>query len=251
MSGEGMVLDGPVATVLLDRPYRHNSLTPEFVETLAARFESAAAAGARAVVLAAEGRSFSTGGDVRAIRDAPDRGTYAERLVGGLNHLLLRMIDLPVPIVAAVHGVVTGGSLGLVLASDVVVVEEQVTFRPWYGTVGFTPDGGWTAILPGIAGPGRVREVLLTDREVTAAEAAAWGIAHRLVGTGGAAAEAASIAGRMAEMDPGSVADAKRLLAGREAVARGLDAEREAFVARVVSDEATAGMDRFLGGESR
>jgi enoyl-CoA hydratase/carnithine racemase len=86
---------------------------------------------------------------------------------------------------------------------------------------------------------------------VTAAEAAAWGIAHRLVGTGAAVGEAGSVARRIAQMDAGALADAKRLLADREAVARGLDAEREAFVARVVSGRATVGMDAFLRGEAR
>ncbi|NIQ52921.1 MAG: enoyl-CoA hydratase/isomerase family protein, partial [Gammaproteobacteria bacterium] len=58
----------------------------------------------------------------------------------------------PVPMVAAVHGVLTGGSLGLVLACDRVVLAAETTIRSWYATVGFAPDGGWTALLPGVIG---------------------------------------------------------------------------------------------------
>jgi 2-(1,2-epoxy-1,2-dihydrophenyl)acetyl-CoA isomerase len=201
-------------------------------------------------VLAAAGRSFSTGGDVRAIREAADRASYADRLVGRLNRVLLMMLDLTVPIVAAVHGMVTGGSVGLLAASDVVVAEEHVTIRPWYVTVGFAPDGGWTVLVPAAIGAGRTRSVLAADQEIDASTARRWGLVHRVVGGGEALPVALDLAGRMAASRVRAMAAAKRLVAGRDAAAKALDAEREAFVAQVVTEEATEGMDRFLAGES-
>ena len=108
--------DGPVAILTLNRPQRHNSLVPALLEQMLARLDWVSRqAGIRAVVLAARGRSFSTGGDVQGFADhLSEIERYAERLVGLLNQVMLSMIRLPQPIVAAVHGVVTGGSLGLV-----------------------------------------------------------------------------------------------------------------------------------------
>jgi 2-(1,2-epoxy-1,2-dihydrophenyl)acetyl-CoA isomerase len=239
---------GPVSVVTLDRAERHNSLVPEFVAEVASSLERAAR-DSQAIVLAAAGRTFSTGGDVREIRDAADRSGYADRLVGGLNKLLLTMMDLPLPIVAAVHGMVTGGSVGLLAASDVVVAEEHVTIRPWYSTVGFSPDGGWTALLPAVIGSARLRAVLLADEEIDAAAAHSWGLVHRVVPGGEALPSALALAGRMVGMRPGAVAAAKRLLGRRDVIAIALEAERRAFVAQVVTDEASEGMDRFLAGE--
>ncbi|HCR80727.1 MAG TPA: enoyl-CoA hydratase/isomerase family protein, partial [Alcanivorax sp.] len=100
--------------------------------------------------LDAEGRSFSTGGDVGGFYDTPraERHDYASRVVGTLNAVILDLLSLPLPTVAAVHGMVTGGSVGLVLACDIVVAGPRASFAPWYTRVGYSPDGGWTALMP-------------------------------------------------------------------------------------------------------
>src|SRR5512137_114416 len=109
-----------IATLTLSRPERHNSLVPEFLrEILNAVAHVGAQAEVRALVLQANGRSFSTGGDVRAFYDHRDNiEPYAHDVVGLLNQVIVALVRLPMPIVVAVHGLVTGGSLGLVLASD-------------------------------------------------------------------------------------------------------------------------------------
>ncbi|NUM48670.1 MAG: enoyl-CoA hydratase/isomerase family protein, partial [Anaerolineales bacterium] len=129
-----------LAALTLNRPERHNSLIPELLEDLLAAFETLRAQpDIRAVVLQANGRSFSTGGDLQGFADhllphpqplsRGERGVgaleeYSHRIVGLLNQVILTMLDFPLPIITAVHGIVTGGSLGLVLASDVVLVSE-------------------------------------------------------------------------------------------------------------------------------
>ena len=115
---------GPVAVVTLDRAQRHNSLVPEFLaEILAALEEVRASSSARAMVLQANGRSFSTGGDVAGfVAHLDTLEAYAGRIVGLLNETILALLKLPAPVVAAVQGIVTGGSLGLVLGCDLVLV---------------------------------------------------------------------------------------------------------------------------------
>lgn len=253
MSLVRLVSDGPVGMITLARAERHNSLVPDLLEDFLAGFRSLDAHPVvRCVVLAAEGTTFSTGGDIKAIREAPDRRGYASRLVGLLNEVVLEVSYASTPVVAAVHGMVTGGSLGFLLGADLVVMASEATIRPWYATVGFAADGGWTAVLPSLIGRRRALATLLTDAVVTADEALAWGLADRVVPAQAVLETAVRVAGEISGGKAGALAAARRLVRRpREAVAAALEAERGAFVELVVGEEATSGMDAFLEGRLR
>src|SRR5512137_29444 len=166
-----------IATLTLNRPEQHNSLVPEFLrDMLNTVAQVSAQTEARALVLQANGRSFSTGGDVRAFYDHSDNiEPYARDVVGLLNQVIVALVRLPVPIIAAVHGIVTGGSLGLTLAADIVLVAPEASFTPFYSVVGFSPDGGWTAMLPLLIGQKRASEILMLNRTILAEQAVQWG----------------------------------------------------------------------------
>ncbi|CAG0947683.1 partial 4-chlorobenzoyl coenzyme A dehalogenase-2, partial [Anaerolineae bacterium] len=161
--------DGAIATLTLNRPERHNALVPELLaEMLAALDGLKARAELRALILQANGRSFSTGGDVRAFyKHRDDIARYSNEVVGGLNQVILALIVFPTPVIAAVQGIVTGGSLGLVLASDIALLAPIASFTPFYTVVGYSPDGGWTAMLPSIIGAKRAAEILLTNQTIS------------------------------------------------------------------------------------
>ncbi len=240
---------GSVAVLTLNRPERHNSLIPALLESLlAALAELNETAEIRAVVLQAEGRSFSTGGDVLGFYEHLDTiQTYAREMVGLLNQVVLAMIDLPCPIVAAVQGPVSGGSLGLVLASDIVLIGPEASLTPYYGVVGFSPDGGWTAMLPDLIGPRRAAEILMLNQSITAREAVAWGIASRIVPGDKIRSEAIAAAQTISGMRPGAISRTKKLLIpGREKLAERLESERRFFVEQIATEEAQEGLSFFL-----
>ncbi len=239
---------GPVATITLNRPERHNSLIPALLEELLAVLEQLRSEPElRALVLQAAGRSFSTGGDVRGFFTASDLAAYSSQIVGLLNQVMLALISFPTPVIAAVHGIVTGGSLGLVLAADIVLVAPQASFTPYYTSVGFSPDGGWSVLLPQRIGQLRAAEVLLCDQSISAEQAVAWGLASRLVAAEQLHAEAQALAQRIAMQLPGSTRRVRQLLWGDTAfIAARLEEERQHFVAQIVSSEAQQGMQRFL-----
>lgn len=243
---------GAVATLTLNRPKRHNSLVPDLLEQLLAGFDQIGAdPGVKAVVLGAEGRSFSTGGDVRGFFSAgDDLAAYAAETVGLLNQVIVKMLRLPQPIVAGVHGAVTGGSLGLVLGADLVIMGTTATITPWYSVVGFSPDGGWTALLPDVIGARRVAGLLLANRSIGANQAVDWGLAAEVVPTETVVERAAALAAEIATMKPGAIARTKELLRPDLAsLEKRLEAERRAFVEQVVTPEAKQGMAAFLGRE--
>ena len=240
---------GPVAVLTLNRSERHNSLVPEFLREILGAIEAVGVdEGVRAVVLQANGRSFSTGGDVRGFYDhRDDLETYASEIVGLLNEVILAMIELPVPIVAAVHGLVTGGSMGLVLGSDIVLVAPEAAFTPYYSVVGFSPDGGWTALLPAIIGVRRTGEVLMRNETITAEQAVAWGLASRIVPQDHIREEALKVAQDLATMKAGSIGHTKAILGPACSDLEGrLEAERARFVHQIVTDEARQGIEAFL-----
>ncbi len=245
----GLVLyesDGTTATLTLNRPQRHNSLIPELLRDLLDALKQVP--DVRAVVLQANGRSFSTGGDVRGFYDhRADIEAYSREVVGLLNEAILALVVFPAPIVAAVNGIVTGGSIGLALASDIVLIAPEATLTPYYTSVGYSPDGGWTAMLPAVIGAKRAAEALLLDRPITAQEACAWGIANRIVPADKLRAEARAVADKIAQQKLGSVRRSKHLLWKSPAtLAVQLEEERQQFVQQIITAEAQDGMARFL-----
>ncbi|MBI5030610.1 MAG: enoyl-CoA hydratase/isomerase family protein [Chloroflexi bacterium] len=238
-----------IATLTLNRPERHNSLVPEFCrEMLNALEEASRQSELRALVLQANGRSFSTGGDVKAFYDNRDNiKPYAREIVGLLNQVIVAMVKLPVPIVAAVHSIVTGGSLGLVLASDIVLVAPEASFTPFYSVVGYSPDGGWTAMLPSVIGRKRVSDILMLNQTISAEQAVQWGMANRIIAADRIRDEARIVAESIAQKKWGSIQRTKQLLwQNTNALAESLEQERYLFCEQIVTAEALNGMEAFL-----
>jgi enoyl-CoA hydratase/carnithine racemase len=151
-----------------------------------------------------------------------------------------------------VHGLVTGGSLGLVLGCDTVLVAPGAQFTPYYSVVGFSPDGGWTAMLPGIIGSRRASEVLMRNLTITAEQAVAWGLASRVVPAERIRDEAQNLARDLAGQKPGSLGQTKRLLGlAYGDLATRLEAERARFIEQIGTEEARQGIVSFLGDRSK
>jgi 2-(1,2-epoxy-1,2-dihydrophenyl)acetyl-CoA isomerase len=237
-------VEPPLATVTLNRPERHNALVPELLSSLIGRtVDVAGLPDVRSVVLAANGRSFSTGGDVAAFHaHGHDLAGYASEIVGLLNEAMLTLMRIDQPVVAAVHGAVTGGSLGLVLAADLVVAAPTASFTPWYSVVGFAPDGGWSALLPDRIGRAHASTTLFHNSTITADQALEWGLVDEIAYDAAAGARAAAVA--LAGLKTRAVK--RGLNADLESVASALERERQLFVEQVVTDEALAGIEAFL-----
>ena len=242
-------VDDGVATVTLNRPERHNSLVPEllfqFLDALAACGRDADVG---IVILRAAGRSFSTGGDLRGfLEHADDIRDYSEELVGRLNEVIVAVHDCRSPVIVAVDGQVTGGALGLVLAADIVLVTERATFRPYYVDVGLSPDGGWTALLPGIIGQKRSAAVQLLNQTVSADQALDWGLATAYADSGELESALAELRDGLKFKKTGSVHNTRRLMRPANLESR-LDEEKRRFVEQIGTDEAIGGIRHFLGG---
>jgi 2-(1,2-epoxy-1,2-dihydrophenyl)acetyl-CoA isomerase len=236
-----------IAIISLNRPARHNALVPELLSDLLAVLGQESCQHSAVVILRAEGRSFSTGGDLAAFHDQRENiGQYADEIVGLLNQVIMTVYTHPAPVVCAVNGQVTGGSLGLLLASDRVIMRRGQTITPYYAVVGFSPDGGWTALLPDIIGRAQTMDWLARNASHDADTCLALGLVQEVVETD---AESAALiwADRITKMKSGSIIKTRRLLnCAAEDLRLRLEAERISFVEQIQTPQALTGLEQFL-----
>lgn len=240
-------LQGKIALVSLNRPARHNALVPELLIQLLKALNHQACRSATVVILRAEGRSFSTGGDLSGFQSNRDNiDTYARLLVGKLNQVILAIYTHPAVTVCAVHGQVTGGALGLLLAADRVIMRRGVTITPWYSVVGFNPDGGWTALLPDIIGRQKAMHWLASNSSYDADTCLALGLVHQVV-ENDCSASALEWAEKIIADNTGSDSQSRKSRnTNIEDLRRRLQDEREDFVSRIQTQQALDGIDTFL-----
>jgi 2-(1,2-epoxy-1,2-dihydrophenyl)acetyl-CoA isomerase len=240
-----------VATITLNRPDRHNALVPDLLDELNAALDRLRGESLIALVLRGAGRSFSTGGDVSAFAALPRgaRRDYADGLVAALNAAILKLIDLPCPVIARLHGPVTGGSCGLAFASSLVAMGRRAFLQPYYADVGFAPDGGWTALLPERIGAARAEVIQILNHRITPDEALALGLAQAAVPEDALDATIAGWVAALRTKVASSLAATRALLMPperRQAIAAGLEREHARFLALIETDATEAGMARFL-----
>jgi enoyl-CoA hydratase/carnithine racemase len=209
--------------------------------------EAAEPGDVRAVVVTGEGeRAFSAGSHVGEFESqrGPD-GRERHALESGMADRLAR---LPMPTIAAIEGNALGGGLELALCCDIRVASETSRLGLPEVRLAVTPGAGGTQRLPRVVGAARAKELILTGRVMTAAEAERIGLVSRVVPTGQALAAADEIAAEIAARGPVAVREAKRLidLATEADLATGLAAELDASDRVFATDDVGEGADAFF-----
>src|SRR3989442_8877159 len=194
--------NGPVTTIILDRPERRNAVAPPTAEALRAAFRAFDRdRTARVAVLWGAGGTFCAGYDLKAFAAAPQRlaRTYREGPMGPTRMRLGKSV------IAAVSGHAVAGGFELALWCDLRVVEEDAILGVFNRRWGVPLIDGGTVRLPAIVGFGRALDLILTGRPVDAREAEHIGLANRVVAKGKAREEAQALALRIAAFPPHSV----------------------------------------------
>ena len=179
--------EGAVATITLNRPEVRNALSLDMVEALGTALEQCRAADVRAVVIAGSGGAFCSGGDVRGFTDAMARGTqelssHMKGLADRFHRsVVLKIRELPKPVIASIGGVAAGGGFSLALACDLRIASRDARFYLAYSNIGATADGGSTYYLPRLVGPGLAMEVYLMNQPISAQRAMEMGLVNRVV----------------------------------------------------------------------
>lgn len=218
--------DDGVAQVRLTRPEKMNALDPEMFESI---IEAGSVLqrmkGLRAVVLSGEGRSFCAGLDTSSFTRTPseDEPELTERTYGNANkfqQVAMQWRKLPVPVIAAVHGVCFGGGLQIASGADIRVVHPDSRMAIMELKWGLVPDMGGYALWRGLVRDDVLRELIYTNREFSGQEAQAIGFATFV--DDDPLARATGIATTIANRNPHAIRAAKRLQSGM--IDRGTDA---------------------------
>ncbi|HTW39879.1 MAG TPA: enoyl-CoA hydratase-related protein [Thermoplasmata archaeon] len=238
---------GPTLVLTLDHP-PVNVLSRVVLDALERRLEEAEAdADVRAVVLAsAAEKAFAAGANIREM--AP-MGPAEARVHGGRGQAITRAIErLPLPVIAAVHGVCLGGGCELALACDFIVASTDAQFGQPEINLGVMPGWGGTRRLPRRIGAARARRWILSGRSVPAAEAAEAGLVDRVVPRAELLPTALSIASELASKPPVAIAAAKYALLNAldPDIDRGLEYELDLWARLFGTAGQKEGMEAFL-----
>ncbi|HEX2484872.1 MAG TPA: enoyl-CoA hydratase-related protein [Myxococcota bacterium] len=156
---------------------------------------------ARAVVLTGRGRAFSAGGDFGWFSTFEDL-RQLEPLRHDARQLLYDLLDVELPVVAALNGPAVGLGASIALLCDVIFMAETATVADPHVRVGVVAGDGGTVIWPLVLGPARAKQYLLTGDPVTAAEAERLGLVNRVVAPEALQDEALAFARRLADGAP-------------------------------------------------
>ena len=210
-----------IAHIRLDRPHVHNAFNVAMRDDL---FQALQAVrddpGVRVAIVSGEGPSFCAGADLTEFGTAPSptiaRKVRWERDVWGL------FMGLPKPVIAAIHGHCIGSGVEIAMLCDFRVAAADARFSMPEVALGLVPAAGGTQTLPRTVGVPAALDLLLTAREVDAAEALHLGLVGRVVPDDCLLQEAEAMAHTLLQVD--QVA----LQAAKEAVVRGADMELDA-----------------------
>lgn len=190
--------DGPVVTIIMDRPERRNAVDGPMARDLRAAFHAFEADDSlRVAVLWGAGGVFCAGADLTAVND-PARIHELDPDGGGDGPMGPSRMALSKPLIAAVSGYAVAGGLELALLADMRVAEQGATFGVFCRRWGVPLIDGGTVRLPRVVGMARALDMILTGRPVGADEALAMGLANRIAPDGEARAVAQELARQIA-----------------------------------------------------
>ena len=206
--------EGALARLTFTQPERGNPIDGTFCEDFGnAANEISSDPSIRAVLITAQGKSFSFGGDIAMFLDNIDQlPLMIKRWTVHLHMGIARMQQMDAPVVAAVQGVCAGGMSAVVAGSDIVVAEPGTRFLAAYAGIGYSNDAGSSVMYARRMGIARAKRFLLMNETIDAQAALAAGLADEVVAADDLAARAEAIARQLAAGPTKAFGEMRRLL---------------------------------------
>jgi 2-(1,2-epoxy-1,2-dihydrophenyl)acetyl-CoA isomerase len=170
--------------------------------------------GIRVLLVTGAGRAFCSGGDVKMLKEALDKGDarMMQGLLRALGNLCLAIRNLPKLTLAVINGPVVGAGLNLALVCDLSIASTEARFRQAFANLGLIPDAGGTFFLPRLVGLRKASELVFLDETLTAQEALSLGLVNRLADPESLTEEAWALAEKIASGPTQAFGRAKELM---------------------------------------
>ena len=237
-----------VATVTLNRPGQFNALSGALIDTMQSTLDRIAEdPGIRVVVLAARGRGFCSGHDLREIRGMGDVAEV-ESLFARCSRMMMTFSRMPQPVIAKVHGLATAAGCQLVATCDLAIASTTATFA--------TPgvNIGAFCSTPGVAlgravGRKHAMEMLLTGTPISADRACAIGLVNRVVSPEALDGEVSALATLIASKSSAAIAGGKRVFYRQleMRIGEAYDTAGHSIACDFFTEDGKEGVDAFLG----
>ena len=240
-----------VCTLTLNRPRQFNSLSEALLDELQANFDAIAGdANIRVVVLAATGKAFCAGHDLKEMRANPNQAYY-EALFKKCGRMMLTMRRIPQPVIARVHGMATAAGCQLVANADLAVASSEARLA----TSGI--DVGLFCMTPGVALSRNVSakhafEMLFTGEFIAAARAAEIGLVNHAVAPDKLDARVAELAEAIVAKPQAAIAAGKRVFYRQieKTMEDAYNYAAEEMARNMMFDDTGEGIDAFIGKRS-
>jgi enoyl-CoA hydratase/carnithine racemase len=239
---------GGIATLTLNRPERFNPLSTAMIAALQVELDAMARdASVRVVILAASGRGFCAGHDLKEMRAHHDDRMWQRRLFDECSRMMMTLTRLPQPVIARVHGIATAAGCQLVSMCDLAVAADTATFAMPGVNIGVFCSTPAVGVQRNI-GRKRAMEMLLTGEPIDADTACSWGLVNRVVSADAIDAEIQRFTEIILNRSPAAIALGKQTF--YDQIERPLDAAydlaSETMARNALLDDAAEGMDAFL-----
>lgn len=168
-----------VCVLRLNRPEKYNALSRALVSDLRKAVAALPTTNAKVVVLAATGKGFCAGADLKERKEMSDAEKYAHNRA--ISALADELAATELPTIAAINGVAMGGGCELALACDIRFASEGVTIGLTEARLGAIPGAGGTQRLPRVVGAARALEMMYSGEPISATKALEWGLVNGIV----------------------------------------------------------------------
>lgn len=251
--GQGLVLierrDRGEARLVLNRPDRFNPLSSDMIRAVEGALNMLAADPAvRVVVLAANGRGFCAGHDLKEMRSHAKDQDWQRRLFDDCSRMMLALTRMPQPVIARVHGIATAAGCQLVAMCDLAVAADSASFALPGVNIGVFCSTPAVGVVRNV-GRKRAMEMLLTGRPIDAQTALGWGLVNRVVPAAHLDEAVRDFVETIAARSPATLRVGKAAFYAQvdRQIAAAYDVASETMAANMQFDDAAEGIDAFLG----
>jgi enoyl-CoA hydratase/carnithine racemase len=241
-------VEGTVAHMTLNRPQALNAINPLMLEEMAQVVERLSTDRAvRVLVIAAEGRAFCAGADLKAMHAMEGDIARMQRFLQRWKEVFCAIENLPRPVLGVCQGLALAGGFELLQVCDLVLAAESAQLGDQHINFGLVPGGGGSQRLPRLIGARKAKEIMFTGKWLSAQEACLLGLVNQVVPAAALPQAAQELATTLAAKSPMALRTMKHLVnAGLQTdVEHGLELELHTVVIHNVLDDTREGIAAF------
>ena len=251
VTGEPFVLttvENGVTTLTLNRPQRFNPLSSQMIAAIQAELDAIASdASVRVVILAAEGKGFCAGHDLKEMRAHTEDKGWQQGLFDACSRMMIALTEIPQPVIARVQGIATAAGCQLVSMCDLAVAADTATFAMPGVNIGVFCSTPAVGVVRNV-GRKHAMEMLLTGEPIDAATAQSWGLVNRVVPSSRLDAETRRFIDIILSRSSATIRFGKQAFYRQidHPLAAAYDIASEVMACNLLLDDAAEGIDAFL-----